>query len=218
MLRLVRSSQGDGSVKVGVHQDLAGRGELLRLCPRGLAALACQFRFCRLVQCFTVFIGLCFSKSFSDPGRVFPPTYRIDSGSGQFGVLDVGLICAGAIAETLLRNPQRLMVATAEITDRAAAELTCRRAVRVVKLYGAGLQTIGSDKVDRPVPMSRARGPMPRRISDSLMESPSTRRWNFGWTRAVGGRGARLRFRLHGNQVHCDAREHGATRVQEGGG
>ena len=37
------------------------------------------------------------------------------------------------------------MVATAEITDRAAAELTCRRAVRVVKLYGAGLQTVGTD-------------------------------------------------------------------------
>ena len=37
------------------------------------------------------------------------------------------------------------MVATAEITDRAAAELTCGRAVRVVKLYGAGLQTVGTD-------------------------------------------------------------------------
>ncbi len=37
------------------------------------------------------------------------------------------------------------MVATAEIADRAAAELTCRRAVRVVKLYGAGLQTVGTD-------------------------------------------------------------------------
>ena len=37
------------------------------------------------------------------------------------------------------------MVATAEVTDRAAAELTCRRAVRVVKLYGAGLQTVGTD-------------------------------------------------------------------------
>ena len=60
-------------------------------------------------------------------------------------MLYVGLGRAGALAETLLRNPHRLMVATSEIADRAAAELTCRRAVRVVKLYGAGLQTVGTD-------------------------------------------------------------------------
>ena len=82
---------------------------------------------------------------FFGPGVGVPPTYRFDSGSGQFGVLYVGLSRAGAIAETLLRNPQRLMVATAEITNRAATKLTCRRAVRVVKLYGAGLQTVGTD-------------------------------------------------------------------------
>ena len=82
---------------------------------------------------------------FFGPGIGVAPTYRFDSGSGQFGVLYVGLSCAGAIAETLLRNPHRLMVATAEIADRAATELTCRRAVRVVKLYGAGLQTVGTD-------------------------------------------------------------------------
>ena len=82
---------------------------------------------------------------FFGPGAGVPPTYRFDSASGQFGVLYVSLSRAGAIAETLLRNPHRLMVATAEIADRAAAELTCRRAVRVVKLYGAGLQTVGTD-------------------------------------------------------------------------
>ena len=82
---------------------------------------------------------------FFGPGLGVPPTYRFDSGSGQFGVLYVGLSRAGAIAETLLRNPHRFMVATAEITDRAATELTCHRAVRVVKLYGAGLQTVGTD-------------------------------------------------------------------------
>ena len=37
------------------------------------------------------------------------------------------------------------MVATAEIADRASTELTCRRTVRVVKLYGGGLQTVGTD-------------------------------------------------------------------------
>ena len=60
------------------------------------------------------------------------------------------------IAETLLRNPHRLMVATAEIADRAAAELICRRAVRLVKLYGAGLQTLGTDNAISTVLMSRA--------------------------------------------------------------
>ncbi len=82
---------------------------------------------------------------FFGPGAGAPPTYRFDSGSGQFGVLYVDLSRAGALAETLLRNPHRLMVATAEIADRAAAELTCRRAIRVVKLYGAGLQAVGTD-------------------------------------------------------------------------
>ncbi len=82
---------------------------------------------------------------FFGPGAGDPPTYRFDSGSGRFGVLYVGLSRAGALAETLLRNPHRLMVATAEIADRAATELTCRRAIRVVKLYGAGLQTVGTD-------------------------------------------------------------------------
>ena len=82
---------------------------------------------------------------FFGPGAGAPPTYRFDSGSGRFGVLYVGLSRASALAETLLRNPHRLMVATAEIADRAATELTCRRAMRVVKLYGAGLQTVGTD-------------------------------------------------------------------------
>ena len=77
---------------------------------------------------------------FFGPGAGVPPTYRFDSGSGQFSVLYVGLSRAGAVAETL-----RWLVATAAVTDRAATELTCRRAVRVVKLYGAGLQTVGTD-------------------------------------------------------------------------
>lgn len=82
---------------------------------------------------------------FFGPGVGAPPTYRFDSGSGRFDVLYVGLSRAGALAETLLRNPHRMMVATAEIADRAATELTSRRAVRVVKLYGPGLQTVGTD-------------------------------------------------------------------------
>jgi hypothetical protein len=65
--------------------------------------------------------------------------------SGRFGVLYVGLSRAGAVAETLLRNPQRLMVATSQIMDRTATELACLRELRVVKLYGSGLQAVGTD-------------------------------------------------------------------------
>ncbi len=82
---------------------------------------------------------------FFGPGPDGPPTYRFDSASGRFGVLYVGLSRAGAVAETLLRNPQRLMVAASEITDRAATELVCRRDLRVVTLHGPGLQAVGTD-------------------------------------------------------------------------
>jgi hypothetical protein len=82
---------------------------------------------------------------FFGPGAGVPPTYRFDSASSRFGVLYVGLSRAGAVAETLLHNPQRLMVATSEITDRAATELACGRELRVAKLYGSGLQAVGSD-------------------------------------------------------------------------
>lgn len=77
------------------------------------------------------------------PGN--PPTYRFDSASSRFGALYVGLSRAGAVTETLLRNPQRLMVSASEITDRAATELVCHRELRLVKLYGAGLQAVGTD-------------------------------------------------------------------------
>jgi RES domain len=82
---------------------------------------------------------------FFGPGPGRPPTYRFDSASGRFGVLYAGLSRAGAVAETLLRNPQRLMVAASEITDRAATELVCRRDLRVVTLFGSGLQAVGTD-------------------------------------------------------------------------
>jgi hypothetical protein len=82
---------------------------------------------------------------FFGPGPGIPPTHRFDSARSRFGVLYVGLSRAGALAETLLRNPQRLMVATSDITDRAASELACRREVRVVKLYGSGLPAVGTD-------------------------------------------------------------------------
>lgn len=82
---------------------------------------------------------------FFGPGPGNPPTFRFDSGSGRFGVLYVGLNRKGAVAETLLRNPQRLMVPMAALADRAATELTCHRALRVVQLHGPGLQAVGTD-------------------------------------------------------------------------
>lgn len=52
---------------------------------------------------------------------------------------------AGAIAETLLRNPQRRTVDRLDIESRALTALTCRRALRVVRLHGTGLQQVGAD-------------------------------------------------------------------------
>ncbi|MBL0403724.1 RES family NAD+ phosphorylase [Microvirga aerilata] len=60
-------------------------------------------------------------------------------------MLYVSLSRAGALAETLFRNPQRLMVAISDIADRAATELACRRELRVVKLYGSGLPAVATD-------------------------------------------------------------------------
>ncbi|MBM6583920.1 hypothetical protein ILT44_27335 [Microvirga sp. BT689] len=59
---------------------------------------------------------------FPGPGPSVPPTYRFDRASSRFGVLHVSLSRAGAVAETLLRNPQRLIVAMSDIMDRAATE------------------------------------------------------------------------------------------------
>ena len=82
---------------------------------------------------------------FFGPGIGNPPASRFDSASGRFGVIYVALSLPGALAETILRNPQRRMVSLADITERAASELICERPLRVVKLYGEGLQAVGTD-------------------------------------------------------------------------
>ncbi|TKB05835.1 MAG: RES domain-containing protein, partial [Mesorhizobium sp.] len=46
---------------------------------------------------------------------------------------------------TLLRNPQRLMVASTDIVSRSATSLVSVRPLRVVRLHGAGLQMVGTD-------------------------------------------------------------------------
>jgi hypothetical protein len=82
---------------------------------------------------------------FFGPGSGEPPTYRFDSASGAFGVLYVALDFAGALVETLLRNPRRKMVGESEIEARSVSVLRCRRDLAVVRLYGAGLQRLGLD-------------------------------------------------------------------------
>ena len=85
------------------------------------------------------------SPIFFGPGPGTPATYRFDSASGAFGVLYVALSLAGALVETLLRNPRRKMVAQADIEARATSVLHCRRDLWVVRLHGAGLQILGLD-------------------------------------------------------------------------
>lgn len=85
------------------------------------------------------------SPVFYGPGKGNPPINRFDSGSGRFGVLYLGLSRAGALAETILRNPQRLMVAASGIITRSATELSLPRDLRFVQMHGSGLQALGTD-------------------------------------------------------------------------
>lgn len=82
---------------------------------------------------------------FFGPGKGQPASYRFDSAGGRFGVLYIGLSRSAALAETLLRNPQRRMVAMADIEDRAVSELRSKRSLRIVRLHGDGLQQVGTD-------------------------------------------------------------------------
>jgi hypothetical protein len=82
---------------------------------------------------------------FFGPGAGVPPTWRFDSPSRGFGVLYVGATLSGALVETLLRNPNRRMAAWRDVDSRASSELLCRRALRLARLHGAGLQRLGCD-------------------------------------------------------------------------
>jgi hypothetical protein len=82
---------------------------------------------------------------FFGPGKGVAPTYRFDSLMGTFGVLYVALSLAAALAETLLRNPNRRMVGYTDLAERASCDLTSARDLRVVRLYGTGLQAVGCD-------------------------------------------------------------------------
>lgn len=82
---------------------------------------------------------------FFGPGHGLAATNRFDSASGRFGILYVGMSRRAAIAETILRNPQRLMVSMNDLTTRAISELLCIRPLRIVRMHGTGLQAIGTD-------------------------------------------------------------------------
>lgn len=78
-------------------------------------------------------------------GNREPPLYSFDSASGRFGVLYAARRLAGAVVETLLRNPRRRVVSLKKIIERSATELECMRDLRFVQLHGSGLQQVGAD-------------------------------------------------------------------------
>jgi hypothetical protein len=82
---------------------------------------------------------------FFGPDAGNPPTYRFDSLSGTFGVFYAGLGMAGAVMETLLRNPARKMVDYTDIDSRALTLVHSGRELRLVRLHGNGLQQLGCD-------------------------------------------------------------------------
>jgi RES domain len=86
-----------------------------------------------------------YNPVFFSPGPGNAPLGRFDSPSGAFGVLYLAQELEGAFAETVLRNPHRRLVNLSEITARAVSVLGFSRAVRLVKLFGDGLQAVGTD-------------------------------------------------------------------------
>ena len=82
---------------------------------------------------------------FFSPGSGNAPIGRFDSPSGAFGVLYIAQSLEGAFAETILRNPQRRLVDSSEIMTRAVSVLRLSRPIRLVRLFGAGLQAVGTD-------------------------------------------------------------------------
>ena len=82
---------------------------------------------------------------FFSPGDKRPPAGRFDSATGLFGVLYLAFSFEGAFAETVLRNPARRLIGLGEVAGRSLAGLALSRAVRLVRMHGAGLQELGVD-------------------------------------------------------------------------
>ena len=104
---------------------------------------------------------------FFGPGAGIPPTYRFDSLSGAFGILYVGRSVAAAVVETLLRNPARKMVSYSAVAARASSDIRSIRDLRLVRLYGRGLQQVGCDNAISTGPVRTV-----RRVGGRTMAPP----------------------------------------------
>lgn len=82
---------------------------------------------------------------FYSPGPGAPPRHRFDSPGGHCGVLYAAQSMAGAFVETVLRNPHTRLIGLREITARALSMLHATRPLRLVAMYGSGLQQLGTD-------------------------------------------------------------------------
>lgn len=91
---------------------------------------------------------------FFSPGTGKPPIGRFDSAVGAFGVLYLAQALEGAFAETILRNPPRRLVDLSDIASRAVSILGFSRAIRLVKMFGDGLQAVGTDNAVSTGPYS----------------------------------------------------------------
>jgi hypothetical protein len=82
---------------------------------------------------------------FFSPGPGAPPLGRFDSLGDCFGVLYTARTFAGAVVETLLRNPDEPLVTWARLSARGLATLATSRPLRLVDLTGPGLSQLGLD-------------------------------------------------------------------------
>jgi hypothetical protein len=72
--------------------------------------------------------------------------YRFDAPDGSYGVLYAGADMFCAFIESLIKNPNSRVVTTAELKNKAIAELKGERALRLIDLTQSGaLVRIGAD-------------------------------------------------------------------------
>ncbi len=73
------------------------------------------------------------------------PRGRFDSLSGRFRALYAATTLAGAVVETLLRNPTEPLVTLSRLAPRALAIVRIGRPLKLVDLTGPGLSQLGLD-------------------------------------------------------------------------
>jgi hypothetical protein len=69
---------------------------------------------------------------------------RFNSPDASFGVLYAAKRLLGAFAETFLRSPGRILLPEDLIAKKARVDLTLRRPLKLVQLYGRGLAVLGA--------------------------------------------------------------------------